>query len=253
MILWFCDSRPCTLSPLNVSLLFYLRALGHSPAGQRIFSVFSKPQLAVQPPFCSSCFIWRTSILLSIIEGLKTMMEKCQGCFFLILLTEFLFSENPNVKQRYDNSQGSPQSKTGPDVFSLLSDVKQNWSLCRKPLNSCATSSQTKKRFRWVMELKNPQTANTFELFDSCGCWLVVRLMWFMTNFCSSRLACIIWCSHMRDRPSSHVTPAPSSPLWTLLRSAFPKQTSHRGERQRNDAAPRCWSRGAIGGGPFGH
>lgn len=68
-------------------------------------------------------------------------MEKFQDCFFfLILLTEFLISENLiDVERRYDNSRRSSRSKTGPDVFSLLSDVKQTWSsLCRKPLNSCA-------------------------------------------------------------------------------------------------------------------
>lgn len=48
-------------------------------------------------------------------------------CFFLIPLTKFQISEDPiDVEQRYDNSQRSSQSKTGPDVFSLLSDVKQN-------------------------------------------------------------------------------------------------------------------------------
>lgn len=45
-------------------------------------------------------------------------MEKYQGCvFFLIPLTGLQISEDPiDVEQRYDNSQRSSRSKTGPDV-----------------------------------------------------------------------------------------------------------------------------------------
>lgn len=82
-------------------------------------------------------------------------MAKRQGCFFLIPLTEFPISEDQiDAEQRYDNSQHSSPSKAGPDVFSLLSDVKQTRpSLCPKPPNSCAafvwlaTFSQPKKGF----------------------------------------------------------------------------------------------------------
>lgn len=181
-------------------------------------------------------------------------------CFFLIPLTEFQISEDPiDVEQRYDNSQRSSQSKTGPDVFSLFVRCEAKpGQLCAERLWTheqplCSSQPPVKQHQHWVTEPEDPQTANMFLwVFDSCGCWRVVHLMWFMTNFCSSRLACIIWCGRVWDRRSSRVTPAPSSPLWTWPCSAFPKQSPHRGERQRSAAAPHCWSWGVIAAGPFG-
>lgn len=195
--------------------------------------------------------ICRTSSLLSIVEGLRTMMGKCQGWFFWSCWPNFWSRRTRSMSSGRDNSHDQMCSRSC-QMWSKPGRlfVKSLWTHVQ-PL--CGSQPSNKKRFRWVTENENPQTANMFRLFDSCGYWLVVHLMWFMTNFCSSRVACIIWGSHMWARLSSHVTPAPSSPLWTLLHSAVPKQTPHRGERQRNDAAPRCWSWGVIGGGPFGY
>lgn len=173
----------------------------------------------------------------------------------------FFRSRWPNFRSRRTRSMSSRDMITASAALSLKQDQMcsrscQMWS---KPVFVESLSTRVSRKLQ-SNKIKvslsdgapNRQTANIFRLFDSDEGCPVVHLMWFMTNVCSSRLACIIWCSRMWDRRSSHVTPAPSSPLWTLPRSAFPKQTPHRGEKQRNDASPRCWSWGVLAGGPFG-
>lgn len=107
--------------------------LGRPPSFE-LLTPSDKPQPVVQPQVSSSSFIWRRS---RSVNGrgawrLKTIKEKCQGCF-----------PDPNVRAgmwwQPVLLSPSPPSKTGPDVFPLPADVKQTWScLGWQTMSSCA-------------------------------------------------------------------------------------------------------------------